>query len=112
MHPAVTLKRIFTPTFWSKYKMIKTILIYYLCIYNPVIIIIVAIIAGRTYKLLVHNRDKVSIYTYILVHVAKQWTYTFIFHTTICVHSFYYFSSFKWFRLIIIVGDHFSKISW
>src|SRR5436190_9780830 len=111
MHPAVTLKCIFTTTFRSKYKMIKTVLIYNLCIYNPVIIIIIAIIAGRTYKLLVHNRNKISIYTYILVHVAKQRTYTFIFHT-IRIHGFYYFPPFKRFRLIIIIGDRFGKITW
>src|SRR5262245_47751420 len=109
MHPAIAFKSIFSATLWCKYKVVVSVLIYYLGVCYSIIVIIVSIVTGGTHKLLVHHRDKIIVDIYILVHGTEVLRYTFVIYL-ICIYSLNYFSSFKWFCLVVIVRDGFCEI--
>src|SRR6188768_3515670 len=104
MHPTITFKGIGAFAAGYKNQVIITVIADLLCIDYPVIIIQVAVIAGRAYKLPVKNRHEIVIYIYVLIHTPQKLDDAFIFYA-IGIDSSYYLAPLQRLFLVIIIRD-------
>src|SRR5689334_12390278 len=110
MYPAITFKGVGTVSAWCKYKMIVSLITDHLRIQYAVIIIQIAIITGRAYKLFIEDRNEIVVRIHVLVHPTQELDNAFIFYS-IGIGCLDYFTTFKRFLLVIIVGNGFCEIS-
>jgi hypothetical protein len=110
MYPAITFKSVGTVAAWCKYKMIVALITDHLCIQYAVIIIQIAIITGRTYKLFIEDGNEIIVDIHILVHSTQELDNAFIFYP-IGIGSLDHLAAFERLLLIIIVGNSFCEIS-
>src|SRR4051812_10414289 len=106
MYPGVALKCVVSLAAGGKHPMKKLPAINNLRIGHRIIVICIAILAQRAYKLLVKHGNKVVVHIYILIHTAEQLGHTFVINA-ICFARLYYFPAAFWLPLEIKIREGF-----
>src|SRR5437868_5362764 len=111
MYPAIAFESVGAFVTRNKYKMIKALASHLLRIYYVIVIVCVAIVADRAYKLFIEDSYKVVVDIYHLVHTTEEFQEAFVLYA-IGIGGLDNFTSFLWIFLVIIIGKSFGKIGW